>query len=138
MYTIRKEVTVQFYAAIGAVEVWLVDAKAHTIQVYCGIDRVIPDPVTGAIHAPSLDLVLAIEDETHHASHFLIRDAVSSGVRPMDKYVDALPEIRKIQRYIVERARRNDVPVIENVSLDGAIGAVMELVLATADSLAHA
>jgi 2-phosphoglycerate kinase len=99
------------------------------------VPGMIPAQIEGAL---VVHCVLAIEDETHHASHFLIRDAASSGVRPMDKYVDALPEIRKIQRYIVERARRNDVPVIENVSLDGAIGAVMELVLATADSLAHA
>ena len=99
------------------------------------VPGMIPAQIEGAL---VVHCILAIEDETHHASHFLIRDAVSSGVRPMDKYVDALPEIRKIQRYIVERARRNDVPVIENASLDGAIGAVMELVLATADSLAHA
>jgi len=99
------------------------------------VPGMIPAQIEGAL---VVHCILAIEDETHHASHFLIRDAASSGVRPMDKYVDALPEIRKIQRYIVERARRNDVPVIENTSLDAAIGSVMELVLATADSLAHA
>ena len=77
--------------------------------------------------------VLAIHDEELHRTHFLIRDVSSDGVRPGDKYVAGLPEIRMIQDYIVERARRHDVPVIENVSVDGAIGAVLELVLERAE-----
>jgi 2-phosphoglycerate kinase len=50
-------------------------------------------------------------------------------VRPVDKYVEGLPEIRLIQDYIVERARRNDVPVIENVAVDQALEQVLDLVL---------
>jgi len=34
-----------------------------------------------------------------------------------------------IQDYIVERARRNDVPVIENTSIDRALEAILDLVL---------
>ena len=34
-----------------------------------------------------------------------------------------------IQDYIVERARRHDVPVIENSSIDRALEAVLDLVL---------
>jgi 2-phosphoglycerate kinase len=48
-----------------------------------------------------------------------------------------LPEIRMIQEYIVDRARRNDVPVIENEGRSDAIGAVMELVLASAERRAE-
>jgi 2-phosphoglycerate kinase len=73
--------------------------------------------------------VLAIPDETHHRGHFAIRDHTSSGERPVDKYIEGFPEIRLIQDYIVERARRHDVPVIENSSSDRAIEAVLELVL---------
>jgi len=58
---------------------------------------------------------------------------VSRGIRPGDKYVAGLTEIRMIQDYIVERARRNDVPVIENESVSEAIGAVLELVLDRAE-----
>jgi len=77
--------------------------------------------------------VLAIHDEEIHRTHFLIRDVHSAGVRPGDKYVAGLPEIRMIQEYIVERARRNDVPVIENERVSDAIGAVLELVLERAE-----
>jgi 2-phosphoglycerate kinase len=46
-----------------------------------------------------------------------------------------MPEIRLIQDVLLERARRFDVPVIENASLDEAIGAVMDLVLTSAEQL---
>ena len=85
-----------------------------------------------------IQCVLAIDDEEIHRTHFWSRDAASDGVRPVDRYIEALPEIRMIQEYIVDRARRNDVPVIENESRSDAIGAVMELVLQGAERRAKA
>ena len=82
--------------------------------------------------------VLAIPDEEIHRTHFWIRDATTDGVRPVDRYIAGLPEIRMIQDYIVDRARRNDVPVIENEGRSDAIGAVMELVLESAERRAEA
>jgi 2-phosphoglycerate kinase len=82
--------------------------------------------------------VLAIHEEETHRTHFWIRHATSDGVRAGDKYIDGLTEIRMIQDHIVERARRYDVPVIENEGRSDAIGAVMELVLERAERLAAA
>jgi 2-phosphoglycerate kinase len=82
--------------------------------------------------------VVAIEDENLHRSHFWVRDYSTEGLRPLDKYLDSLPQIRQIQEYLVERARRYDVPVIVNDSLDLAIGEIMDLVLRRADQLAGA
>jgi 2-phosphoglycerate kinase len=82
--------------------------------------------------------MIAIEDENLHRSHFWVRDYATEGLRPLDKYLDALPQIRQIQDYLVERARRHDVPVIVNDSLDRAIGDVMDLVLRRADQLVAA
>ena len=74
--------------------------------------------------------VVAIHDEPHHRGHFEMRDVVLGPViRPADKYIEGFPEIRMIQDYIVERARRNDVPVIENSSIDRALEAILDLVL---------
>ena len=50
----------------------------------------------------------------------------------MQKYLDRLSDIRRLQDYLVERATRAGVPVIENSDVEGAIGAVIELVLAAA------
>jgi len=79
--------------------------------------------------------IVAIEDENLHRSHFWVRDHATEGLRPLEKYLDSLPQIREIQDYLVERARRHDVPVIYNDSLDRAIGDVLDLVLRRADQL---
>ena len=79
--------------------------------------------------------VVAIEDENLHRSHFWVRDYATEGLRPLEKYLDSLPQIRVIQEYLVERARRYDVPVIVNDSLDRATGDVLDLVLRRADQL---
>ena len=79
--------------------------------------------------------VVAISDENVHRSHFWVRDTATDGLRPLEKYLDGMPEIRLIQDVLLERARRFDVPVIENASLDEAIGQVLDLVLLSAERL---
>jgi len=79
--------------------------------------------------------VLEVDDPKQHSSHFLVRDAGSNGVRPHDKYVDRLADIRRIQASIVARADRHDVPVVESANLDLAIGRVIDLVLAAAEEV---
>ncbi|TML15743.1 MAG: hypothetical protein E6G31_03295 [Actinobacteria bacterium] len=77
--------------------------------------------------------VLAIQSEDAHASHFWIRDIASEGTRALDKYLDHLSDIRYLQDYIVERAEREEVPVIWNKDREGATSAVLELVLTAAE-----
>ncbi len=91
--------------------------------------------VTEVPHAFVVQCVIAIEDENLHRSHFWVRDYATEGLRPLEKYLDSLPQIREIQDYLVERARRHDVPVIVNDSFDRAIADVMDLVLRRADQL---
>ena len=79
--------------------------------------------------------VVAIDDENLHRSHFWVREYATEGLRPLDKYLDSLPQIRQIQDYLVERAHRHDVPVIANDALDRAIGDVLDLVLRRAEQL---
>ena len=85
--------------------------------------------------ASVVQCIVAIEDENLHRSHFWVRDHATEGLRPLEKYLDSLPQIREIQDYLVERARRHDVPVIYNDSLDRASGDVLDLVLRRADQL---
>lgn len=89
-------------------------------------------------HAFVVQCVVAIEDESLHRSHFWVREHTTEGLRPLEKYLDALPQIREIQDYLVERARRYDVPVILNDSSDQALAEVMDLVLRRADHLVGA
>jgi 2-phosphoglycerate kinase len=75
--------------------------------------------------------VLQISDETSHAQHFFTRE--SGEERPMAKYLDRFEEIRRLQRYIVGRAEREGVAVIENENANRATAAVAELVLSAAE-----
>ena len=87
-------------------------------------------PVEGAM---VVHCVLAIEDEQLHESHFWVRDASSDGLRPVQKYLDALGDIRVVQDFILDQARSAAVPVVENGSIELSIGTVMELVLSSAE-----
>jgi 2-phosphoglycerate kinase len=81
--------------------------------------------------------LVAIEDEDLHRSHFWVRDYATEGLRPLERYIEAMPEIRLIQNALIERAKRCDVPVIMNATLDQAMGEVLDLVLSTAERLAR-
>ncbi len=96
------------------------------------VPGMLPKEIEGAL---VVQCVLAIDDPEAHASHFWIRDNDSEGVRPYEKYLDAFDDIRLVQTYILGRARKHDVPVIENGNIDDAIGELMELVLAAAEPL---
>jgi 2-phosphoglycerate kinase len=89
------------------------------------VPGMLPASIEGAL---VVQCVLAIEDEREHASHFSTR-GVDDGVRAPAKYLQHLADIRTIQAHIVERARRHDVPVIENEGLQQAVTEVIELVL---------
>jgi 2-phosphoglycerate kinase len=80
--------------------------------------------------------VLSIKEEEMHAAHFWVRDASSDGLRPVDKYIDSLTDIRLIQEFVVEQAGRAGVPVVENGNIELSIATVMELALSSAERFA--
>jgi 2-phosphoglycerate kinase len=92
-----------------------------------------PSPAALVVH-----VVVAVSDEELHRAHFWVRDNTSDGLRPLDRYLAGLPEIRSIQDAILERAARCDVPVIENASIDDAVGEVLDIVLTRASRLVGA
>ena len=94
------------------------------------VPGMLPRLIEGAV---LVECVVTIKNEETHAGHFWIRDVASEGVRPLDKYLERLGDIRYLQDYIVERAQVEGIPRIENAEREKAIGAVMELVLAAAD-----
>jgi 2-phosphoglycerate kinase len=97
------------------------------------VPGMLPKKIQGAL---VVECVLGIDDAEAHASHFWIRDTDSEGVRPYEKYLDSFDDIRLVQTYILERARKHQVPVIGNGNIEEAIGEVMELVLTAAEPLA--
>jgi 2-phosphoglycerate kinase len=73
----------------------------------------------------AVEAVLSVEDEDLHRSHFAMR----GGHRPAERYLDRFEQIRKLQDYLVGRAREEGVAVIENDSIDRALPRLMDLVL---------
>ena len=54
--------------------------------------------------------------------------SLRGGARPAERYLDRFDQIRKLQRYLVERARASGKPVIDAANLDSALGVALELV----------
>lgn len=94
------------------------------------VPGLLPKRMEGALVCP---FVLTIEDEDEHARHFFSRNAGSE--RPLTSYLDHLSDIRRLQTFIVERAEREGIPVIENVSAEQASADVIERVLSAAEQV---
>lgn len=96
------------------------------------VPGLVPRTLEGAllVHA-----VLEIADEDVHRLHFHVRESATGGSRAMDKYLERLDDIRRIQTYISGRARREGVPVIENANVERSIDAVIGLVMDAAERL---
>jgi 2-phosphoglycerate kinase len=94
------------------------------------VPGMLPTELDGAL---VVHVVVEISDPQVHRLHFHIRDATTGGIRPMEKYLDRLDDIRRVQTYVVGRARREDVPVIENANVERTIDQVIELVMQAAE-----
>jgi 2-phosphoglycerate kinase len=97
--------------------------------------HLVPGMLPPIENALVVQCVLAINDTEAHASHFWIRDNDSEGMRPYEKYLECFDDIRLVQEYILGRAERHEVPVIQNANIEEAVVEVMELVLNAAEPL---
>ncbi len=112
----------------ASVERALTEGHSMAIEGVHLVPGLVPSAIEGAIVC---QCVIAIPDEETHARHFYVRDVDSEGLRPVRKYLDALPEIRRIQDLLIERAHEAGVPVIENRDREQAVDAVLQFVLDT-------
>ena len=94
------------------------------------VPGLLPKELDGAL---LVHVVLQISSEELHRAHFTIRDALTGGVRPMDKYLDRLGDIRRVQAYVADRAWREGVPVVDNRNVNRTIDEVVELVMLAAE-----
>ena len=76
----------------------------------------------------AVPLVVSVEDEELHRSHFSARSADSSA-RPFDRYLGNFENIRRVQKYVKSQALSHDWPVIASYNLDQTIAAVIDLVV---------
>jgi len=94
------------------------------------VPGLLPAELDGAL---VVHVVLEIADEDVHRLHFHVRDRSTGGTRAMEKYLESLDDIRRIQTYVSGRARREGVPVVENANVDRTIDRVIGLVMDAAE-----
>jgi 2-phosphoglycerate kinase len=99
--------------------------------------HLVPGLIAPEHHGRALvaQVMLMIEDEEAHQSHFVARDATAGEARALPRYLRRFGEIRRVQDYLVARAERLGVPVVESSDSEAALRAVLDLILAQATAL---
>jgi 2-phosphoglycerate kinase len=79
-------------------------------------------------HAVIVPLLVTIEDENLHRSHFYRRgrEAVT---RPQERYLNAFKKIRKIQKYMINSALMREVPIVEHYDLDTTLSRIIDEII---------
>jgi 2-phosphoglycerate kinase len=72
-------------------------------------------------------LIITVDDEELHRSHFTMRSHEVRN-RPAEHYLEFFGNIRKIQRYVKSLALEHGVPVVPSYNLDSTLSQVIELV----------
>lgn len=83
-------------------------------------------------NARVVQLVIGVDDEQSHLSHFYIREIQTEGTRPLERYRAGFESIRELGTYIEELAREHGIPVIYSHQLDQTVADVLEHVVAAA------
>jgi len=86
------------------------------------------DPSAWRDRVLAVPVILTVEEEDAHRSHFAARAADHAG-RSADRYHDRFDNIRRVQRYIKSQALSHGVPVIANYNFDRSLAAVIDLVM---------
>jgi 2-phosphoglycerate kinase len=94
---------------------------AHVVPGFLDVERF-------ADRVLAVPVVVTVEEEEVHRSHFQARSADSSA-RPFDRYLSNFENIRRVQKYIKSQALSHDWPVIASYNLDQTIAAIIDLVV---------
>lgn len=86
------------------------------------------DPAAWADRVLAVPVILTVEEEDAHRSHFGARAFDHAG-RAAGRYLEQFDNIRRVQRYIKSQALTHGVPVIANYSFDRSLTAVIDLVM---------
>jgi len=76
----------------------------------------------------TVPVVVTVEDEDVHHSHFVAR-GMDASARPAGRYHVGFDKIRKVQKYIRSQALSHGVPIIPNYNLDQTLTAIIDLVV---------
>lgn len=73
-----------------------------------------------------IDIIVAVNDDEQHRSHFLVREIEGAPNRPHDKYIENFENIRKIQNFIKKLAKQYGTPIFGSYNLDQTVSKTMK------------
>jgi 2-phosphoglycerate kinase len=76
-----------------------------------------------------VQLVVAVDDEEAHRSHFYIREVQTDGSRAFERYRANFRNIRLLGEYIEDLAVEHGVPIVHSHQLDKTVAEALELVV---------
>ncbi|MCK8114622.1 hypothetical protein [Anaerosoma tenue] len=79
--------------------------------------------------ASVVQLLISVDDEEAHRSHFYIREVQTEGMRPFERYRANFDNIRLLGHYVEDLAREHDVPVVHSHQLDRTVAEVLERIV---------
>lgn len=82
-------------------------------------------------NASVVQLLITVDDEDSHRSHFYIREIQTEGTRPFERYRANFPNIRLLGRYVEDLAVEHGIPVVHSHQLDRTVAEVLELIVDT-------
>lgn len=80
-------------------------------------------------NAVVVPLVITVDDEDAHRSHFYIREVQTDGTRPFEKYRANFGNIRLLGHYIEDLAREHGIACIHSHELDRTVADTLEIVV---------
>ena len=124
-----------FRSQVGAVSVGVTQLIRRAVVE--GTDLIIEGAhvVPGFLQLPSpseaivASMVVTVDDEQTHRSHFVARSQDMRTRRQNRNYLDYFTQIRTIQSYVRALAVENGVPVVPSYSLDTTVSRVTQLVV---------
>ncbi|MCL5292129.1 MAG: 2-phosphoglycerate kinase [Actinobacteria bacterium] len=76
-----------------------------------------------------VQIIVHVEDEDDHLSHFYIRELQTDGLRAFERYRANFVNIRKLGEYILDMAKDNGIPVVRGNNFDLAVTVSLEIIL---------
>ena len=80
-------------------------------------------------NASVVQVLIGVDDEDAHRSHFYIREVQTEGTRPFERYRANFENIRLLGRYIEDLAVEHGIPVVHSHQLDLTVAEVLELIV---------
>lgn len=77
-------------------------------------------------HAFVIPIIVSVDDEELHRSHFYLREIETDGFRAYERYKANFPQIRRVGSYIDQLALQHGIPIIRSVQLDEAVAQTMK------------